>query len=417
MLKLKKKITYLLRISKNIDFKSNYSYNIIKYYIVKGKVNMKEKEWKKWLFWFSFVVASIVVYKTIDSVSVLFSWFSGFFDLIMPFFMAVILAYMLYIPSKKIETLYKSNKFLKKRARGLSVLTTYFIVGLIIFITINFIIPTISTSITDLFNSLPNYYNSAIDFFKNVPKDSIWAKLNMPELIKELQKINFSEEVLKWFKFENVGQYIKGIVGVTGIIFDAFVTIVVSVYLLLERNDIKSFIKKLSDVMFDKETYKKIKRYYEKTNSIFYSFVSSQVIDAFIIGIICAIAMIIMKVKYGALLGFLIGLFNIIPYFGAIFAVTITIIITIFTGGFMQALWVALVIIVLQQIDANIINPRILGTSLNLSPILVIFAVTVGGAYFGVLGMFLGVPIAAFAKIIVLEFIENHKKISENKNS
>ena len=123
--------------------------------------------------------------------------------------------------------------------------------------------------------------------------------------------------------------------------------------------------------------------------------------------------MSIMNVKYATLLGFLIGLFNVIPYFGAIVAVTIAIIITIFTGGFVQALWVALVIIILQQIDANIINPRILGTSLDLSPILVIFAVTIGGAYFGVLGMFLGVPVMAFIKIIIIEFLEHKKKVEE----
>ena len=96
-------------------------------------------------------------------------------------------------------------------------------------------------------------------------------------------------------------------------------------------------------------------------------------------------------------------------------AVTIAIIITIFTGGIMKAVWVALVIIVLQQIDANIINPRILGTSLDLSPILVIFAVTVGGAYFGVLGMFLGVPVMAFIKIVIMEFISNRKKALEKE--
>lgn len=89
-----------------------------------------------------------------------------------------------------------------------------------------------------------------------------------------------------------------------------------------------------------------------------------------------------MRIKYAVLLGFIIGLFNIIPYFGAIVAVVISIIITIFTGGFVQAIWLAIVVVILQQIDANIINPRILGNSLNLSPILVIFAVTVGGSYF-----------------------------------
>jgi predicted PurR-regulated permease PerM len=113
-----------------------------------------------------------------------------------------------------------------------------------------------------------------------------------------------------------------------------------------------------------------------------------------------------MGVKYAPLLGFIIGLFNVIPYFGAIVAVIIAIVITIFTGGIGQALWLGIIITVLQQIDANIINPRILGTSLNLSPILVIFSVTIGGAYFGVLGMFLGVPVTAFLKIIIEEFLD-----------
>ena len=117
-----------------------------------------------------------------------------------------------------------------------------------------------------------------------------------------------------------------------------------------------------------------------------------------------------MKVKYGILLGFLVGLFNIIPYFGAIFAVTLTILITIFTGGIAKAIAVGIIIIILQQIDANIINPKILGTSLNLSPILVIFAVSVGGSYFGVLGMFLGVPAIAFIKLLLTNFIEYRNK-------
>ena len=126
-----------------------------------------------------------------------------------------------------------------------------------------------------------------------------------------------------------------------------------------------------------------------------------------------------MKVKYATLLGVVIGTFNIIPYFGAIVAITISIIITIFTGGISQAIWLGIVIIILQQIDANIINPRILGNSLNLSPILVIFSVTIGGAYFGVLGMFLGVPVMALIKIIIIEYIneKNNEKRLKNKIS
>ena len=230
-----------------------------------------------------------------------------------------------------------------------------------------------------------------------------------------LQNINFEEEILKYANIDNIASVLGGLLGATNVIFDLFVTIVVSVYMLLERSDIKSFLQNLSKAIFDKKTNETIARYYRKTNSIFFSFITSQLLDAIIVGIVTGIAMSIMKVKYAVLLGFLIGLFNIIPYFGAIVAVIIAVIITIFTGGFIQAIWLAVVVVALQQIDANIINPKILGNSLNLSPILVIFAVTVGGAYFGVLGMFLGVPVIAFIKIILEDFIlMKNGKLEEN---
>ena len=133
--------------------------------------------------------------------------------------------------------------------------------------------------------------------------------------------------------------------------------------------------------------------------------------DAVVVGILTSIAMSLLGVKYALLLGFMIGLFNLIPYFGAIIAVIIAIIVTLLTGGFGQALLMAIIVIILQQIDANIINPKIVGNSLKISPLLVIFAVTVGGAYFGVLGMFLAVPIVAVLKILITDYIEYKNKM------
>ena len=95
-----------------------------------------------------------------------------------------------------------------------------------------------------------------------------------------------------------------------------------------------------------------------------------------------------------------------IPYVGAIIAVVISAIITLITGGISQTIWMLIVVIILQQIDANIINPKIIGQSLKISPLLVIFAITVGGAYFGILGMFLAVPVIAVIRIIVEDYID-----------
>lgn len=95
-----------------------------------------------------------------------------------------------------------------------------------------------------------------------------------------------------------------------------------------------------------------------------------------------------------------------IPYFGAIIAVIIATIITFITGGGSQAVWMLIITTILQQIDANIINPKIVGESLKISPLLVIMAVTIGGAYFGVLGMFLAVPVVAIIKLLLSDYIE-----------
>lgn len=374
---------------------------------------MKEKEWKKWLFWFTLIVASIVVYKTIDSVIQVYVWLQGFIALLMPFIMAVIFAYILYKPAKAIETKLNKVKFLNKISRGLAVAIVYALVVLIITLIINVVIPSISESLVDLVGSLPGYYNSAIEFINNIPEDSIFANLNLQNIVKSIEQIDIGKIVLDTIDLKNVGNIIKGLSGATSLVFNAFVTIVVSVYLLLERSDIKSFVKHVCKACMKDETYEKYKEYYNKTNGIFYNFLSSQIIDAILMSLVCSIALNIMKVKYAALLAIMIGVFNIIPYFGAIVGCTIAVIITIFTGGIVQAIWMLVVILILQQVDANIINPRILGSSLHISPILVIFSVTVGGAYFGVLGMFLAVPVTAFIKIILEDKI--NEKLEEKE--
>ena len=123
------------------------------------------------------------------------------------------------------------------------------------------------------------------------------------------------------------------------LIFDAFVTIVISVYLLLERSEIKAFLVKVANAFFDSKTNKSIAKYYNKTNHIFFTYITSQVFDAFIVGIIISLVMTWMGIKYATLLGFIIGLFNVIPYFGAIVAILIAFIITIILMAVILVCW------------------------------------------------------------------------------
>ena len=175
---------------------------------------------------------------------------------------------------------------------------------------------------------------------------------------------------------------------------------------------IKNFFIKLIRALFSENTSKSVIDYLGKTNKIFLNFIYCQILDGVIVGIISSIALTLLNVKYGILLGFMIGLLNIIPYFGAIIAIAIAAIITLFTGGLEQAIIMLIITIILQQIDSNIINPHILGEGLKINPIIIIFAVTVGGAYFNVLGMFLAVPIVAIIKLLLQDYIKYRE---ENK--
>ena len=370
----------------------------------------KTRIWTKWLYWFTFAISVIFVYKTVDSLEQITNWFKELLSILAPFAIGILISYILYIPCKKIEETYlkvKKIKWINKKARPLSILTVYVIVFILIVILFNFIVPPIIKNIIDLANNFGIYYDKAIVQINQLPEDSFWKTEVITRIMKEIQNIDVKQIV----NVEVVTQYAQGALNIATKIFDIFVTIVVSIYILNSRTQILQFFSRLAGAIFNKNTYQNIGKYFNSTNEIFFHFLSSQLLDAVVVGILTSIAMSILGVKYSILLGVMIGIFNLIPYVGAIIAVVISGIITIFTGGIGQAVWMLIIVTILQQIDANIINPKIIGNSLKINPILVILAVTIGGSYFGMIGMFLAVPVIAVIKVIIEDFIEYREQM------
>lgn len=377
---------------------------------------MEEKKRKltKWLYWFLFAVAVIFVYKTLDNFSAIGAWLKGLLEVLMPFIIGILIAYILYIPSKKVEIFYRKFKrprFISKKARPLAVFTVYLIALILIIIAFRFLIPAVANAVVDFVNNFQGYYSTMMKAIEELPEDSVFKSEEVLNIVNEVKNIDFKQ----FINMEKIAEYAKGAIDVASKVFDFFVALVVSVYVLLQRRDILNFFRDLSRAMFKESTYKSLGRYFDRTNEIFFNFIAGQVLDGFVVGIITSIAMSIMGVKYAVPLGFMIGLFNLIPYFGAIIAVIIATLITFLTGGLTQAILMVVVVTILQQIDANIINPKIIGNSLEISPLLVIFAVTVGGAYMGVWGMFLAVPIIAVIKLFITDYIEYKNKIKQTQ--
>ena len=242
-----------------------------------------------------------------------------------------------------------------------------------------------------------------METYNGLPEDDFSKSEVIHGALNEIQNIDLKQ----YISIENITDYLKGAMSVASRVLDIFIAFVVSIYILSERTEIITFFKRFFGVTLKKKTYSKLGKYFYDSNQVFFKFISSQLVDAIVVGILTTIAMKIIGVRYAALLGFTIGLFNMIPYFGAIIAVAISGLITLITGGFSQAIVMLIVVTILQQIDANIINPKIVGDSLKISPLIVILSVSIGGAYFGVVGMFLAVPVAAVFKILVNDYIDS----------
>ena len=370
-------------------------------------MNELKKDFSKWMYWFLFATCVIIVYNVLSNFVPVTSAIGKFFGVISPFLMGMLIAYILYIPASAIERKLKSSKLklISKKARGLSVLIAYIIAVIIITIIMNVVLPVVVESVVELVNNFQGYYSRLLEDYSKLPEDSFIKSEQVKQVLDSIKNINLSE----YINVEKIMEYAKGAISIVTSVFDAFVTIIVSIYALLERGNIMKFAKRITYAIFGENTSKRIGKYFDSTNHIFFKFLASQILDAVIVGILITVVLSIMKIKYAVLIGFMIGLFNIIPYFGAIVAVALSILITLITGGLTQAIWMAIVVIILQQIDANIINPRITSSSLSVSPLLVMFSVTVGGAYFGVIGMFLGVPVVAVIKMMLDDYIENNE--------
>lgn len=374
-------------------------------------MNEKSKGWRTRIGLLALIIIGVCIYKLLDNFGQILEWLRELANTLMPFIIAIILSYLFYLPCRKIESKFSKSKskLLKKKARVISIIIVYGIAILLIVAIVKFVVPNIYDSVSELIGALPGYYNSTRESINELPDDGLINKDTLNSILDGLNSIKIED----YLNLETITQYAKGIIGVATTVFDIFVTVIVSIYILLERTRILNFGKRFCNAVFNFNIYSAIGKYFRESNQIFFRFISSQLLDGIVVGILTSIAMTILGVKYAVLLGFMIGLFNLIPFFGAIIAVVISAIITLLTGGFAQAIWMLVIVTILQQVDANIINPKITGTSLQLSPILIIFSVTLIGAYFGIIGMFLAVPIVAIIKLMLNDYIRYKEELKE----
>ncbi|WP_438618071.1 AI-2E family transporter [Paraclostridium sp.] len=205
------------------------------------------------------------------------------------------------------------------------------------------------------------------------------------------------------------------ILSITSLFFNLLMGFILSIYILYDKEHIILSFKKLLYALVSKKRALEIIEFFNISNKIFYHYIIGQLINSIIIGILAFIGFkFIIHIKSSLFLSFIVSITNMIPYFGPFIGAVLPILMTLVYSP-IKSLWVAFFILILQQIDGNILGPKIMGDCVGLSPLWIICAVLIGGSLFGFIGVFLSVPIAAIIKIYIDKYIDKNSNTKDSE--
>jgi len=353
-----------------------------------------------------------VVLKTVSSV--LGSLASAF----SPLLIGLVIAYLLsplveFINGKVVAKLFFNEpsdpvklEKLRGTQRTISILITFLIIFLIIFIIIYafaFLIMggLVYTSLQNMVQSIADYFSQYESVFRR------WAAA-IPNSGIEERLQDFANELINWIADNFSTTAIIGFVSnIGGSLLSVVLGIVVSVYLLKDKDFFLRLWRKTLHLTLSMKTHAVVTETLNDINKVVSQFVRGQLLDALIIAVLSSIGLSFIGLDFAVFIGCFAGLCNIIPYFGPIISTVPAALVGLLTGGVTQGLLAILVLVIIQQIDANIIYPRVVGGSIGLHPLFVLISVTVGGYYWGILGMILAVPAAAIIKVFIMKKLDS----------
>ena len=372
------------------------------------------------------ILAIFVLFSMTGNLNVVSGVVRRFLNVLAPFIIGCTIAYFLSRPVIKLDEKFNTSKFdfVKRNSHVLATIVVFLVVIAFVTIVVSHVGPIIVANLRDFIENLPTYYDNAIDWARELESDH-WLYGFLPEIpdynagvmpdIIDVITPGDGEVIIDSGLLDLIttalGGIVSGLISFGTGLMNFALGLIIALYLLLYRTTVLALVNRIATVMLKPKTLKFLKTYINKSNEIFYKFISAQFLDACILGTFSFILLSILNVEYAMTLALLLGICNMIPFFGSIFASLVTTVVTLFTGGVQQALIVLGSLLVLQQIDANFINPKITGDVLGLNPLLIITSIFIGNEYLGIIGMFIAVPVAAMCKI----FLEDYLTMREEK--
>lgn len=373
---------------------------------MKFKINNKYFRWG--LTAFFVLAAAIAFYYFIFHSSNIRAGFHVVIDILMPVVWGLAIAYLLtpvlnFVENKlflplcrkcKMKETPKRNSFV----RGISILVTAFLFVALIYMLFSMLISQIVPSVESIIVNFDSYTNNIIKWINKTLE-------NNPDISAYAVKMvdTYSEQLEKWLTdvIPNTVDLIKtvsiSVLNLIGVLWDFIIGFIISIYVLASKEKFAGQAKKTAFALFEQDTANTVIKNFRFTHKTFIGFLGGKIVDSIIIGILCFIGTSIMKTPYAVLVSVIIGVTNVIPFFGPYMgAIPSTILIFIVDPMHpLNCVYFVIFILILQQFDGNILGPKILGSSTGLTGFWVIFAITFFGGLFGVTGMIVGVPIWA----------------------
>lgn len=316
---------------------------------------------------------------------------------VFPIILGAALAYVLNLLCSRLEQWYfpKSRlKIVRVTRRPVSILLTFVLVLLVLFGVLRLVLPQFANALSEFFESVP----------KVVTRLAAWIQSTdqFPLIQKKISttQIDWTSIQSKVMKYFTTG--ISGVLGSTITIFSKVTSGVVNfvlavtfaIYILISKEKLGTNIKRVGHAFLSDRVMRKLKYYLATINQCFSSFIIGQITEAFVLGTLCIVGMLIFRFPYAVSIGAFVGMMALIPIFGAWIGAGVGFLLIVVDSPFKAVLFIVF-ILVLQQIEGNLIYPKVVGTSIGLPGIWVLAAITIGSGISGILGMLLGVPVAA----------------------
>ena len=336
------------------------------------------------------------------------AWFSAALVTLRPFIFGFVIAYLLnpiYVfLDKKFLPWLTNNTINPPACRGLAIIVTYALTGGVLYLFSALVFPQIIISVSSIIGNLRSYADSLQQLLDMITH--LVTVDGMPPEIVHAMEMSVENVINQIYDLElnSVPHVLDYAMNFTSGLFSLIIGIIISIYMFMGKERFLAQSRKVMYALFNEENAKFMIDLASESNAIFGGFITGKIIDSLIIGILCFIGMWILKMPYVVLVSVIVGVTNVIPYFGP-FIGAIPSIIIILTESPLQALIFAIFVLLLQQFDGNILGPMILGDTTGLSAFWVIFAILIFGKFLGFAGMFIGVPVFAVVYSVIKKFI------------